>query len=135
MPNTVLLRGDPIASEGTVITAVITPGMAVTPAGDSVARSAANAIAPGFARENELIGKGIGDDYAVGERCLYWTPRKGDWFYAILGTSQEIAAGASLSTGANGVLAAQTSTNQTVAGALEAVATTGETARIKVEVV
>ena len=135
MPNTVLLRGDPIASEGTVITAVITPGMAVTPAGDSVAQSAENAIAPGFARENELIGKGIDDDYAVGERILYYTPRKGDWFYAILGTSQEIAAGALLSTGANGVLVAQTSTNPTVARALEAVTTTGEVARIKVEVV
>ena len=145
MPNTVLLRGDPIASEGTVATAVITPGMAVTPAGDSVVRSAANAVAPGFARENELVGKGIDDDYAVGDRILYYTPRKGDWFYAWLGTSQEIAAGALLSTGANGVLVAADPgdpeatppefATPVVARALEAVTTTGEIARIKVEVV
>ena len=134
-PKTIMLRGSPIASEGTVTGAVITPGMAVTPSGANVARSGANAVSPGFAREADLVGRGIDDDYAVGERCLYWTPRKGDWFYAILGTSQEIAAGASLSTGANGVLVAQTSTNPTVARALEAVTTTGEVARIKVEVV
>lgn len=135
MPNTILLRGDPIGSEGTVVTAAITPGMAVLPAGGNVARAGANIISPSFARENELVGLGIDDDYAVGDRCLYWTPRKGDWFYAILGTTQEIAAGAALSTGANGVLVAQTSTNPTVARALEAVTTTGATARIKVEVV
>jgi hypothetical protein len=135
MPNTILLRGDPLASEGNVITAAITPGMAVLPAGNNVARAGANVISPSFARENEIVGKGIDDDYAVGERCLYWTPRKGDWFYAILGTAQNIAAGASLSTGANGVLVAQTSTNPTVARALEAVTTTGAVARIKVEVV
>ena len=145
MPNTVLLRGDPIASEGTVITAVITPGMAVTPSGTSVVRSAAGATSPGFARENELIGKGIDDDYAVGERVLYYTPRKGDWFYAILGTSQEIAAGDLLSTGADGVLVAADPgdpeatppefASPVVARALEAVTTTGEAARIKVEVV
>lgn len=148
MPNTVLLRGDPLASEGTVITAVITPGMAVTPAGGSVARSGAAAISPSFARENELTGEGIDDDYAIGDRCYYWTPRKGDWFYAILGASQTIAAGASLSTGANGVLVAATAASQSgdtpfavtfatpvVARALEAVTTTGAVARIKVEVV
>lgn len=148
-PKTILLSGDPLAGEGAVITAAITPGMAVIPAGENVARAGANAISPAFARENELVGNGIDDDYAIGQSCMYYTPRRGDWFYALLGASQTITAGASLSTGANGVLVAATPASQSgdtpfavafatnvVARALEAVTTeSGETARIKVEIV
>lgn len=148
LPKTILLGGDPLGREGTVITAVVTPGMAVTPAGANVARAGANALAPGFARENEIEGKGIDDDYAVGVRCMYWRPRMGDQFYAILAASQEIVAGDSLSCGANGALVKAVAASQSgdspfvytaatpvVARALEAVTTTGATARIKVETV
>lgn len=133
-PKTILLRGDPLASEGIATGAAITPGMAVAPSGGNVARAGVNAVAPGFAREADIVGRGIGDDYAIGERVLYWSPRKGDWFYAWLGTSEEIVAGDLLECGANGVLV-DLDGGPAVARALEAVTTTSEIARIKVEVV
>lgn len=147
-PKTILLRGHPVGDEATVITAAITPGMAVLKAGENVARAAAAATSPSFAREDELTGKGITDDYDVGDRCYFWTPQPGDQIYAWLADGQTIAAGASLSVGAGAMLIAATPAAQApdtpfavtfatpvVARALEAVTTDGAAARIKVEIV
>jgi hypothetical protein len=136
-PKTILLRGDPVAAEG-VAAGAITPGMMVsivgTTASSAVTAATAGYIAPSIAREMELTGKGIDDDYAADDQVLAYTPRRGDQYYAILGTSQTIAAGALLACGATGYLVAVGSAAP-VARALEAVTTTGAVARIKVEIV
>jgi len=137
-PKTILLGGDPLANEGTVITAAITPGMMVLAAGNSVARAGAGAVSPSVARENELVGKGIADAYGVDDNILFYTPRKGDRFYALLAAGQDVAAGALLACGAAGALVAVGSAAP-VARALEAVdndpGTASAAVRIKVEIV
>lgn len=133
-PKTVLLRGDPLAGEGTAGGA-ITPGMAVAVAGNAVTAASAGYAAPAFARENEIVGKGIDDAYAADDNVLYYTPRRGDWFYAFLADGENVAAGAGLACGASGALVAVASATL-VARALEAVNNgTGDPVRIKVEVV
>jgi hypothetical protein len=137
-PKTVLLRGDPVAAEG-VAAGAITPGMMVSIVGTTasavVTAATAGYIAPSVAREMELTGGGIDDAYAADDQVLCYTPRRGDQYYAILGLSQTIAAGALLACGAGGLLVAVGSAAP-VARALEAVTTGGgATARIKVEIV
>ena len=105
LPKTVLLLGDPIAGEGTAA-ASITPGMLVSVDGDGVAPASAGAAIARFARENEVIGKGIDSDYSTGDRVLYYHARSGDHFYAWLAQGEDIATGALLSAGANGTLVA-----------------------------
>lgn len=149
-PSTILLRGDPIASEGKA-TAAVTPGMALATAGSpisggvdgrTVTPAGAGYVGPAFARENEIVGKGIDDAYAEDDNVLYYSPRKGDWIYALLTTGNNITAGDSLSCGAGGLLVkasagtpGTTFASPVVARALETINnTSGEAARIKVEV-
>jgi hypothetical protein len=135
LPKTVLLRGDPLAGEGTVITAAITPGMAVGISGDSVALAGAAYIAPSFARENEIVGGGIDTEMAVGDNIMYYTPRKGDWLYAFLANTESVTAGDTLQCLAGGVLGS-VDAGTPVARALETLNnTSGASARLKVEIV
>jgi hypothetical protein len=102
-PKTILLKGDPIAGEGTA-GGVITPGMVVAVAGSVVTAAAANARAAIFAREFELTGRGIDDDYAADDRVLYYHARPGDQFYALLAENEDVDAGDLLAAGATGTL-------------------------------
>lgn len=157
-PKVILLRGDPIYGEARA-TAAITPGMAIATLGGArtvsndptCAPAAAGAVAPIFARENDIIGDGIDDVYAINENVLFHHARRGDWIYALLATGANVAAGAALSIGAGGLLVAATpaSTDGTpevtevtfpspiIARALEAVnnAAGASPVRIKVEIV
>lgn len=77
--------------------AAIIPGALVeATAGAATIRNHAtaggNAI-PMFALEDELQGKGIGDDYAAGDMVQVWIPNRGDQVNALLSTNQHIAIG------------------------------------------
>jgi hypothetical protein len=135
-PKVILLRGDPIAGEGTAAAAII-PGMALAVAGTAVSPAGAGATVPRFAREFEIVGRGIDGPYAIGERVLFYHGRRGDWFYALLGAGANVAAGAALSTGAGGVMVATGGGALQIATALETVNNSAgsDPVRIKVEIV
>lgn len=131
----IILAGDPLYKEGVVKTGqTITPGMFVIRDSGGVLVAGAGAVAAEVAIEMAMEGSDIDDDYTAGEQIRTVAPRKGDEIYAILATSQTIALGAELELAAGGILQAQ-SAAVCVARALEAVTTTGATARIKVEIV
>jgi len=149
-PKTVLLGGAPIGREAAA-GGTITPGMFVllNSAGAVVAHSAAGAQGCNLvAREMELVGNTIDDDYENGDRVLYWACKPGDRIYALLADGEDVAAGALLESDGAGALQAVTAAAQDGEGvvtfpghacarALEAVdnAEGGAVARIKVEIV
>lgn len=160
-PKTIYLRGTfPTYGEANA-TAAITPGMLVNVTGPvrSLAQdgipaqtpavapaTTANGLAATFARENDLIGGGIDDAYAIGENVLLFTAQPGDHVFALLAAGQNVAAGAALGAGAGGTLIAAaagdgaatpvTFPQRVIAKALTALNnTTGAPARIKVEVI
>jgi hypothetical protein len=105
MNHCILLRGDPLYGEG-VAGAAITPGKAVKVAGafvsvgsdaPAVTLAAAGVTAFAFARENEVVGNGIDDDYAQNDTVLLIHPRKGDIVLGWLAAGEDIAAGDELS--------------------------------------
>lgn len=105
MSNTIVLKGTGIQNEG-VAAAAITPGFLVQ---ETVAGVAPHAIAGGnaekaFAIEDELQGKGISDDYAVGTRVQYRVMERGAEVYAFLNTGEVVVAGDALESAGNGML-------------------------------
>ena len=62
-----------------------------------------NAI-PMFALEDELQGKGIEDDYAIGDRVQVWVPQRGEEVYALMADGEEIAIGDYLVSKGDGTL-------------------------------
>lgn len=156
MSHCILLRGDPLYGEG-VAGAAITPGKAVKVAGafvsvgsdaPAVTLAAAGATALAFARENEVVGNGIDDDYAQNDTVLLIYPRKGDIVLGWLAAGQDIAAGDELSLVGSGNFGAVdagdgsaspvTFPTPVVAKAIETIDNSGGGAvpvRIKVEVV
>jgi hypothetical protein len=136
-PKTIDLFGVGIQNEATVTDAAITPGMLVTRTATGVRphNVAGGPAAPAFAVENDLIGETIEDAYAIGENCIFRTFAQGSAVYAILAASQTIAAGAYLQSNGAGLMSAAAAADNVVARALEAVTTTGATARIRVEIV
>lgn len=155
-PKTILLGGDPIGREAPAANGPITPGMLVLLLSAGTVRPHNVAGAQGarfFAREMELVGNSIDDDYENGDRVLYWASKPGDRFYAFLADGENVAVGAMLeSDGAGalqaltagvvtddgeGVVSAVTFPGNVACRALEAVDNSegGAAARIKVEVV
>lgn len=141
MTNTILLKGDPIHKEGVA-------GGAITP-GHLIARNSSNQLvvhptasgdaAKLFAVEESYVGGEISDAYASADRVPYIAARPGDEVYAILADSQTVVVGDPLGSAGDGTLlkltvAATTLANAIVAYAIEAVTTSGSTARIRVEV-
>lgn len=91
-----------------------------------------------FAVENDMVGDGIDDAYAAGDRVQYHAAVPGDVIYAVLADAQSVDPTDWLVSNGDGTLiAATTEVNDEtlVARALETVVTSGATARIKVEVV
>jgi hypothetical protein len=109
--KTITMKGNAhvIRKEGIVITAAITPGMLVARAATGIVRhatAAANA-ARAFAVENEVVGDGIDDDYAVADTILFGIFPSGAEVYAFC--SGSIAIGEFVeSNGAGGVRVAAT---------------------------
>jgi hypothetical protein len=155
-PKTILLRGDPLYGEARA-TAEIRPGMVITTSGGvrtmrndpTCAPATAGAVAPIVARENDIVGKRIDDNYAVGDNVLFIHLRRGDQVYALLANGVNVAVGGGLSVGPGGLLVLPTAGSATgspvtavtfptaiVFRALTGLNnTTGSPARIKVEVV
>lgn len=137
-PQTVLLKGDPIRKEA-VAAGAITPGHLI--ARDANGKVGVHAAAAGntgrlFAVENDIIGKGINDAYAVDDQVQFGAFRPGDEVYALVpAAAAAIVIGNQLESTGDGtlkILAAGTP----LATALEAVDNSaGATpARIKVEI-
>jgi hypothetical protein len=138
--NTVVLAGDFLRKQGQASEA-ITPGHLVEFGGAKELRKHATAGGPArkaFALENDLVGKGIDDAYAVGDLVQYGVFQPGSEVYALLGASQTIAKGDMLVSNGDGALRKLTTEVQQdslVGWALEAVTTgAAETKRIKIEV-
>jgi hypothetical protein len=78
----------------------ITPGMLVeqTPSAATCRRHATNngTAIPMFALEDELQGKGIDSNYAIGDVVQVWIAGRGDVVYALLADEENIAIGDAL---------------------------------------
>ena len=146
MPNTVVIKGRGIRKER-LAGGGITPGhlIEVNSSDQVVVHSTADGTAQSaFAVEAEVIGQDLDHAYLSGETVFYEVCMKGQEVNAILATSQTIAAGDFLSSAGDGTLQAYSApanlamaspAYQSIVGvAMEAVTTTGATARIKVEV-
>lgn len=137
-PKTVLLKGDPLAGEA-IAAGTISPGHLIerTSAGKVQAHSSAAAQTPKLiAREMELTGKGLDDDYSEDDQTLYWSARQGDQFYMILEAGENVSIGDLLESAGDGTLRAVTTNGEPLFQAVEAVdlSGSGDTAsRIKVE--
>ncbi|QDP55369.1 MAG: hypothetical protein Tp176DCM1853251_53 [Prokaryotic dsDNA virus sp.] len=136
-PKTIDLWGVGVQNEAAVTDAVVTPGMllARTAGGVRPHNVAGGTASPAFAVENEWIGGTISDNYAIGENCYFRTFAQGSAVYAILAASQTISVGDLLQSNGAGALIEASTADNVVARALEAVTTTGATARIRAEIV
>lgn len=137
-PKTILLKGDPMPCEADAA-ATITPGMLldIDTDGHVIPHGATSAVrfSVNFAREMELVGGGIDDNYLEGDRVLYYAAKPGDCYYALLENGANVAIGAPLASNAAGALEAA-GANYAVAEALEAINnTSGGNVRIKVRVI
>jgi hypothetical protein len=136
--NTVKIKKYSDVIEEFTAAAAIYPGMLVeqTPAAATLrlhATAGGNAI-PMFALEDELQGKGLGDQYASGDKVQVWIPNRGDVVYARIADEATVAIGNYLESNGYGclrVLVGQagdstdvTITNNVVGIALEAAALT-----------
>lgn len=127
--KTILLKGDHIRKE-VVATGIVTPGMQVTLLG-----AAGGGIRKAFALENDLIGRGIDDDYAVGEVIQTGVMPPGAEVYALLASGGNVSAGAALKGKSDGTLEASAAIGDIIAYAIEAVNnTTSDPMRIRVEI-
>jgi len=144
-PKTVKLYGGGCQHELPVTDAVVTPGMLVTytASGDLVDgvrphNVAGGSASPAFAEEYGFTGRGIDDDYAIGDRATFTVYYPGSHVYAILADAEDVSATDYLASHGDGTLKAAGADEIAVAQALEAVDTTGAptaTARIKVEII
>ena len=106
MPNTIALKGGFIRKE-LEAAAAITPGhmVEITSAGLCQVQSGlALAAQRAFALENDLVGKGIDDAYAVSETVQFGVCERGAEVYAWLDGNQSVAIGTKLGPGGDGSL-------------------------------
>ena len=132
MTQTIALKGDFIRKEGEA-SAVITPGDLIEFGGANELRVHATVggqARRAFALENDLIGKGITDDYAAGDTVQYGVFPHGAEVYANAG--EAVTLGDALESGGDGTLVVSSTpvTGSIVAWALE---TIGSAGRLKVE--
>lgn len=146
-PKTIVLKGVPIRKEG-VASGAITPGHLVEFGGSNdlqVHSTAAGTARKAFAVENDLVGNGITDAYALGDQVQYVVCQSGVEIYALVAANATaIEKGDPLQSAGDGTLRIQstdaatddTQRNSLVAYALEDVDNSagGSVARIKVEI-
>lgn len=125
--KTITVKGNAhvIRKEGIVVTAVITPGMLIARTSTGIVRhaGAAQNAARAFAVENEVVGDGIDDDYAVADTVLFGIFPSGAEIYAF--ASGSISLGDFVeSDGAGGVrpLTARAATDQDESASIVGVA-------------
>lgn len=121
-PKTVLLKGDPLAGEA-IAAGAISPGdlIELTTSGTVQVHASASAITPKLiARELEITGKGLSDNYAAADTTLYYVARSGDEFFMFLKAGENVAIGALLESAGDGTLQAVTTAGEPLFEALEA---------------
>lgn len=147
MPNTITLYGHGCRKEG-IASEAITPGHLVEFGGSNDLQkhsTAAGNARKAFAVENDLIGDGIDDAYAVDDQVQYNVFQTGDEVYALVAAAATaITKGAALESAGDGTVRIQTASAATadterdsvVAYALEAVDNSGggSAVRIRIEV-
>lgn len=134
-PKTIDIGGEYIQREG-VAGQIITPGFLVQVAGDGDVDfvAAGEECAPAFAVEFAMTGRGIDDNYAVGDQVIYKTFAAGSQVYALIQDGQDISFGERLTSNGNGKLKTAGDTDFVVAEARGAVAPSGSDGRLIVEI-
>jgi len=108
MPNLIALKGDSIRKEGEA-SGVITPGDLIEFGGANDLQTHGTAGGPArkaFAIENDLIGDGIADDYALGDTVQYGVFVPGAEVNAHLNYPENVSKGDPLVSGGDGGLVA-----------------------------
>jgi len=106
--RTIMAKGGYIRKEGEA-SGTITPGMLVEFGGSNDLQAHSTAAGIGrkaFAVENDLIGRGIDDDYSAGEVVQYIIPEPGGEVYALLAGGETVSKGDALVSAGDGTLAA-----------------------------
>lgn len=137
-PKTIRLDSCYAPQREGILGGVVTPGMLLN------IRSAAAVVAHNeagqecqvaVAVENDLVGKGIADNYANGERVRYQILPDGAKFYGLLAASMNIVLGDLLTSNGDGMLKEAGATDFVIGIARTALVTgVGVTGRIAVEV-
>ena len=136
-PSTIILKGDGVQKEG-IADAAITPGYLVEVMTTGNIRKHAGAglnTQAAFALENEVIGEGIDDAYAIADNCIYSVLGNGAEVYALVANAVVVVVGSYLESAGDGTLrplatsaaTADTARESAVAISLEAFTATGET--------
>lgn len=138
MPRTISLKGEHVLKERKA-NAAITPGDLVEVMSTGNIRRfalAGQAAQRAFALEQDLIGRGVDDDYAAGEQIRYGVFTVGAEVYAWLATGESCAIGDFLESAGNGKLQVQSTPVEmsNVGIALEAVTGGASPKRVKIEV-
>lgn len=119
-PSTIVLKGMAGTYGEGVAAVATTPGKLVELASTGkLALAAATTRLLCVAREDDIQGKGIEDDYAVDNNMLVYYPLPGDEVYLILKDQEIAAVGSKLQVDASGEVSVGT-TNRVVGQALEA---------------
>lgn len=133
--NVIRLLGHPVYNEDGAATEAITPGM-LTEGVSSIAKNTSTTVGPvAVALEREEMGLGIDDDYAIGDYVKVGVFARGERFLGILASGQDVAEGELLASAGDGTLAPTATPADAIGRSMEAIVTTGATARIRVEVV
>ncbi len=144
--NTIKIKKHSDVVEEYVASATITPGMLLELGSDGKVKphsQAGKTCEKMFALEDELQGKGIDDDYKIGDKVQCWIPGRGDVVYAIQDTSEIVTIGEFLESAGDGTLQAvipesdsgATYPDSVVGVAIEAVTTTSDETRILIRII
>lgn len=137
MPNTVILKGNPVPKEAKC-SAAITPGHLLEFASDDTLQlhsSSGGVATPLFAVEEDYVGNPVTEAYTSGDRVPYAACRQGDEVWAHLASGQNVAKGSYLMSDGAGLLTAHTGTNYAVAMAAEDADASAGDLRFRAEVV
>ena len=141
-PDTILIKGEAeVNYQEKIAGGTITPGHLIMLDSNGKYVVSTNTTTEGeklFAREDELQGNEISDDYSSGDRVLAFTAKPGYIVYAWLDAGETVVIGDKLKSAGNGKLAKHTSVVPVIGIALEALdlSDSGDVAtRIKIEIV
>lgn len=138
----ICLKGDPIVDEQEAALEALTPGHLVELTATGVQKNTDDAanVAAAFVLENDMMGLGVDDAYAIGDRVRVGTFAPGMRVYALLASGQNVTKGAYLTGTTTGLLTASSvAAGIRLARALESVDASGSApvagTRIRVEIV
>lgn len=132
--HTIVLMGTPNQNEDGAAGEAITPGDLVNGVTTIVRHANASAMAARrFALERSEMGKGIDDDYAVGDTVKVGQFAPGDRVYGFIASGQDLAIGAIVESAGDGTLKA--GTTAPIAKALEATGAVTAKTRCRFEII